>query len=56
MTPYRAALALFVLLLLPALAGAAPEGKIVIAQGVDPTTLDPSTRNGTRRRPPTTCS
>jgi len=41
MTPYRAALALFVLLLLPALAGAAPEGKIVIAQGVDPTTLDP---------------
>ncbi len=45
MTPYGAALALFVLLLLPALAGAAPEGKIVI-----------STRNGTRRRPPTTCS
>src|SRR5207247_1123400 len=41
MTPYRAALALFVLLLLPALAAAAPEGKIVIAQGVDPTTLDP---------------
>src|SRR5947208_11873303 len=41
MTPNCAALALFVLLLLPALAAAAPEGKIVIAQGVDPTTLDP---------------
>src|SRR5439155_98734 len=41
MTPNRAALALFVLLFLPTLAGGAPEGKIVIAQGVDPTTLDP---------------
>ena len=28
------------LLALPALAGAAPQGKVVIAQGVDPTTLD----------------
>src|SRR5438034_6716110 len=41
MTPNRAALALFVLLFLPTLAAGAPEGKIVIAQGVDPTTLDP---------------
>ena len=37
----RIALALLVLLLLPAAAVAAPAGKIVIAQGVDPTTLDP---------------
>src|SRR3989442_15967950 len=37
----RVALVFAALLLLPALAGAAPEGKIVIAQGVDPTTLDP---------------
>src|SRR6266511_4217427 len=41
MTPYRAALMLLFLLLLPGLAAGAPEGKIVIAQGVDPTTLDP---------------
>jgi peptide/nickel transport system substrate-binding protein len=41
MTPYRAALMLLVLLFLPGLAAGAPEGKIVIAQGVDPTTLDP---------------
>src|SRR6059058_4098419 len=41
MTPNRAALALLVLLFLPTLAAGAPEGKIVIAQGVDPTTLDP---------------
>ncbi|MBI1964229.1 MAG: ABC transporter substrate-binding protein [Candidatus Rokubacteria bacterium] len=37
----RIALALLVLLLLPAVAVAAPAGKLVIAQGVDPTTLDP---------------
>jgi peptide/nickel transport system substrate-binding protein len=37
----RAALALLAILLLPALAVAAPEGKVVLAQGVDPTTLDP---------------
>src|SRR5206468_8991757 len=41
MTACRVALVFAALLLLPALAGAAPEGKIVIAQGVDPTTLDP---------------
>jgi len=41
MTRFRAALVLFGLLLLPTLATAAPEGKIIIAQGVDPTTLDP---------------
>src|SRR6266540_713987 len=41
MTRFRAALVLFGLLLVPSLAAAAPEGKIVIAQGVDPTTLDP---------------
>jgi peptide/nickel transport system substrate-binding protein len=41
MTPYRAALALFALLFLPPVAAAVPEGKIIIAQGVDPTTLDP---------------
>ena len=38
---HRATLALAVLLLLPGLAAAMPEGKVVIAQGVDPTTLDP---------------
>ena len=37
----RGVLALLVALLVaPALAGAAPEGKVVIAQGVDPSTLD----------------
>jgi peptide/nickel transport system substrate-binding protein len=41
MTRYRAVLVLVGLLFLPALATAAPEGKIIIAQGVDPTTLDP---------------
>ncbi|HET8577649.1 MAG TPA: ABC transporter substrate-binding protein [Methylomirabilota bacterium] len=41
MTRSRIVLVLFALLLLPALAAAAPEGKIIIAQGVDPTTLDP---------------
>jgi peptide/nickel transport system substrate-binding protein len=35
------ALALLLVLVLSATAVAAPEGKIVIAQGVDPTTLDP---------------
>ncbi len=35
-------IALFVLLLAPAAAWAAPQGKVVIAQGVDPTTLDMS--------------
>jgi peptide/nickel transport system substrate-binding protein len=37
----RTILALLIALLLPVAATAAPEGKIVIAQGVDPTTLDP---------------
>src|SRR5207244_7790396 len=41
MTACRVALALLGLLVLPAVALAVPEGKIVIAQGVDPTTLDP---------------
>src|SRR5436190_593590 len=41
MTACRVALVFVALLLPPGLAGAAPEGKIVIAQGVDPTTLDP---------------
>src|SRR5207245_7044816 len=41
MTRRCATLALLGLLVLPAAALAAPEGKIVIAQGVDPTTLDP---------------
>jgi peptide/nickel transport system substrate-binding protein len=36
----RLVIAVAVLLLLPTAAGAAPAGKIVIAQGVDPTTLD----------------
>ena len=52
MNASRIALVFVVLLLLPALAAAAPEGKIVIAQGVDPTTLDPQWH---RRRRPTTC-
>ena len=41
----RFALGLFAIALaatgLPSLAGAAPEGQIIIAQGADPTTLDP---------------
>jgi hypothetical protein len=41
MTSSRTLLAVLILLLLPALSAAAPEGKLVIAQGVDPTTLDP---------------
>src|SRR2546428_674272 len=41
MTRRCATLVLLGLLVLPAAALAAPEGKIVIAQGVDPTTLDP---------------
>src|SRR2546427_11873114 len=36
----RIGVALVFVLLIPAAAGAAPEGKVVIAQGVDPTTLD----------------
>ncbi|MGH7304758.1 MAG: ABC transporter substrate-binding protein [Candidatus Rokuibacteriota bacterium] len=36
----RIAITLVVALLLPMAAGAAPSGKVVIAQGVDPTTLD----------------
>src|SRR2546426_6555168 len=41
MTRRSSDLVLLGLLVLPAAALAAPEGKIVIAQGVDPTTLDP---------------
>ena len=41
MNTARIVLALLVVMLLPAIAAAAPEGKLVIAQGVDPTTLDP---------------
>ena len=40
MRGWRTLIALLVLLLIPLAAGAAPAGKIVIAQGVDPTTLD----------------
>jgi peptide/nickel transport system substrate-binding protein len=40
MTARSFALALAVLLILPVAAGAAPAGKVVIAQGVDPSTLD----------------
>ena len=36
----RIGVVLVFVLLIPAAAGAAPEGKVVIAQGVDPTTLD----------------
>jgi peptide/nickel transport system substrate-binding protein len=40
MNAWRLALGLTLALALPVTAGAAPEGKVVIAQGVDPTTLD----------------
>ncbi len=40
MTTWRTWLAVPLILLLPLAAGAAPAGKVVIAQGVDPTTLD----------------
>jgi peptide/nickel transport system substrate-binding protein len=40
MRHWRTALATFTVLLLPLAAAAAPAGKVVIAQGVDPTTLD----------------
>src|SRR5713226_5542375 len=40
MSHWRTAVVLLSLLLLPVAAAAAPAGKVVIAQGVDPTTLD----------------
>ncbi len=40
MADWRIAVTLVLLLALPLAAGAAPTGKVVIAQGVDPTTLD----------------
>jgi peptide/nickel transport system substrate-binding protein len=40
MTHWRIALFLLSIVLVPLAAGAAPAGKVVIAQGVDPTTLD----------------
>ena len=36
-----------VILLIPLLAWAAPQGKVVVAQGVDPTTLDPQNHQET---------
>src|SRR5262249_25758603 len=39
MRPFAVVLSLL-MLAVPAVAGAAPQGKVVIAQGVDPTTLD----------------
>ncbi|HET7343882.1 MAG TPA: ABC transporter substrate-binding protein [Methylomirabilota bacterium] len=40
MSHWRFVVALLSIVLLPALAAAAPAGKVIIAQGVDPTTLD----------------
>jgi peptide/nickel transport system substrate-binding protein len=40
MTLWRTAVSALALLVLPVVASAAPAGKVVIAQGVDPTTLD----------------
>ena len=40
MIPWRTAVVLLSIVLVPLAAGAAPAGKVVIAQGVDPTTLD----------------
>ena len=40
MGPWRTAVVLLSTVLVPLAAGAAPAGKVVIAQGVDPTTLD----------------
>ena len=40
MTGWRTVILLVAILLVPWTAGAAPAGKVVIAQGVDPTTLD----------------
>ena len=41
MTWTRIAFAAALVAALPVAASAAPQGKVVIAQGVDPTTLDP---------------
>ncbi|HSE03771.1 MAG TPA: ABC transporter substrate-binding protein, partial [Methylomirabilota bacterium] len=41
------ALTLIAMLAAPALAGAAPSGTVVVAQGVDPTTLDPQNHQET---------
>ena len=40
MVGWKGAVAALIALLLPVAAGAAPAGKVVLAQGVDPTTLD----------------
>src|ERR1700675_4361421 len=40
MSPWRTAVVVLSIVLVPLAAGAAPAGKVVIAQGVDPTTLD----------------
>src|SRR3989442_8246991 len=40
MVAWKVAMAALVVLVSPAAAGAAPAGKVVLAQGVDPTTLD----------------
>src|SRR5215813_9658125 len=40
MNHWRTAVVILSLVLIPLMAGAAPAGKVVIAQGVDPTTLD----------------
>ncbi len=50
MSHWRTALVLFSLALVPLTAAAAPAGKVVIAQGVDPTTLDIQNQQERRRR------
>src|SRR5262245_29126329 len=40
MSPWRISVLVLSIALIPLAAGAAPAGKVVIAQGVDPTTLD----------------
>src|SRR6266851_9469918 len=47
MVAWQVAMAALVVLLSPVAAGAAPTGKVVLAQGVDPTTLDMTNQSET---------
>ena len=47
MRPFAAWLSVLAILAAPSLAGAAPQGTVVVAQGVDPTTLDPQNHQET---------
>ena len=47
MVAWKVAMVALVVLLPPVAAGAAPTGKVVLAQGVDPTTLDMANQSET---------